>query len=76
MHAETLKKLAAFDTPTICNVIELFDVTGKRVHARVVPSLASSLVLELPATLREGLYLVKVRIEGQEPRSARVVLSR
>ena len=24
--ADTLKKLALFDTPTICNVIELFDV--------------------------------------------------
>ena len=23
---ETLKKLGAFDTPTICNIIELFDV--------------------------------------------------
>lgn len=26
MDSETLKKLAAFDTPTICNVIELFDI--------------------------------------------------
>jgi 4-hydroxy-4-methyl-2-oxoglutarate aldolase len=26
VSAETLKKLAQFDTPTICNVIELFDV--------------------------------------------------
>ncbi len=24
--SETLKRLAQFDTPTICNVIELFDV--------------------------------------------------
>ena len=24
--ADTLKRLAHFDTPTICNVIELFDV--------------------------------------------------
>ncbi|MBK9175239.1 MAG: T9SS type A sorting domain-containing protein [Flavobacteriales bacterium] len=57
-------------------VIELFDATGKRVHARVLPSLASNVVLELPAQLREGLYLVMVRVEGQEPKSARVVLQR
>lgn len=57
-------------------VIELFDATGKRVHARVMPSLASTLVLELPAQLREGLYLVMVRVEGREPMSARVVLHR
>ena len=56
--------------------IELFDVTGKMVHARVVPSLASNVVLELPAELREGLYLVMLRTERREPKSARVVLSR
>ena len=57
-------------------VIELFDVTGKQVHARVVSSLASNLVLDLPAELREGSYLVMVRVEGQEPKSARVILHR
>ena len=57
-------------------VIELFDVTGKQVHARVVPSLASNVVLELPAELREGLYLVMLRVEGHEPMSARVILHR
>ncbi len=57
-------------------VIELFDVTGKQVHARVVPSLASNVVLELPAELREGLYLVMVRMEGRVPMSARVILHR
>ena len=55
-------------------VIELFDVTGKQVHTRVLPSLASNVVLELPMELREGLYLVMVRTEGREPKSARVVL--
>jgi regulator of RNase E activity RraA len=29
--AETLRKLAAYDTPTICNVIELFDVRPRNV---------------------------------------------
>ncbi|MFT7641025.1 MAG: 4-hydroxy-4-methyl-2-oxoglutarate aldolase, partial [Pirellulaceae bacterium] len=28
---ETLDKLAQFDTPTICNVIELFDVRARNV---------------------------------------------
>ncbi|HWA97259.1 MAG TPA: hypothetical protein VG713_02150, partial [Pirellulales bacterium] len=28
---ETLKKLALFDTPTICNIIELFDVRPRNV---------------------------------------------
>lgn len=31
ISAETLKKLAEFDTPTICNVIELFDVRPRNV---------------------------------------------
>ncbi|HEX4131953.1 MAG TPA: RraA family protein [Pirellulales bacterium] len=31
ISAETLKKLARFDTPTICNVIELFDVRPRNV---------------------------------------------
>ncbi|MBK9073682.1 MAG: T9SS type A sorting domain-containing protein [Flavobacteriales bacterium] len=57
-------------------VIELFDVTGKRVHARVVPSLVSNVVLELPMELCEGLYMVMVRVEGREPMSARVAVSR
>jgi len=57
-------------------VIELFDVTGKQVHARVVPSLGASVVLDLPAALREGLYLVMLRVEGQAPKSARVVVRR
>jgi len=57
-------------------VLELFDATGKQVHARVVPSLVSNVVLELPAELREGLYLMMVRVEGQEPKSARVILHR
>lgn len=57
-------------------VIELFDVTGKQVHARVVSSLASNVVLELPAQLREGLYLVMLRVEGRDVKSARVMLCR
>jgi regulator of RNase E activity RraA len=31
INAETLRKLAKFDTPTICNVIELFDIRPRNV---------------------------------------------
>lgn len=57
-------------------VIELFDATGKRVHAQVVSSVAGNVLLDLPGSMREGLYLVMVRVEGQAPESARVVLRR
>ncbi|MBK9146580.1 MAG: T9SS type A sorting domain-containing protein [Flavobacteriales bacterium] len=57
-------------------VIELFDATAKRVHAQVVSSVTSNVLLDMPGTLREGLYLVMVRVEGREPRSARVILHR
>ncbi|MEZ4808256.1 MAG: hypothetical protein R2815_12405 [Flavobacteriales bacterium] len=32
--------------------------------------------LELPAELKEGLYLVMVRAEGQAPKGARMVVKR
>jgi hypothetical protein len=57
-------------------LIELFDVTGKQVQARLVPAFASNVVLEIPMELREGLYMVMVRVAGREPKSARVVLRR
>ncbi|MFZ1692277.1 MAG: T9SS type A sorting domain-containing protein [Flavobacteriales bacterium] len=57
-------------------VIELFDAVGKRVHAEVVSSVASNVLLELPGSLREGLYLVMVRVDGQVPMSARVIIRR
>ena len=57
-------------------VIELFDATGRRVHAEQFASLGANVVLDIPATLREGLYLVMVRVEGQELRSTRVVVRR
>lgn len=57
-------------------VIELFDATGRRVHAETVPALAANVALDLPASLREVLYLVMLRIEEQAPRSARVIVRR
>ncbi|MBL7963551.1 MAG: T9SS type A sorting domain-containing protein [Flavobacteriales bacterium] len=57
-------------------VIELFDATGKRVQGQVVSAVASNIQLELPVELREGLYLVMLRVEGNAPESARVVIRR
>ncbi|MBK6891908.1 MAG: T9SS type A sorting domain-containing protein [Flavobacteriales bacterium] len=57
-------------------VIEVFDATGKRVQAEQVASLKVLQELELSSDRKEGLYLVMVRVEGQAPRSARLVVSR
>lgn len=57
-------------------VIEVFDITGKRMHAEEVPHFMALQPLDLPADWKEGLYLVMVRVEGKAPRSARVVLRR
>ncbi|MEX1133184.1 MAG: T9SS type A sorting domain-containing protein, partial [Flavobacteriales bacterium] len=57
-------------------VIEVFDATGKRVHVEQVSSFMALRSLELSGEWKEGLYLVMVRVEGQAPRSARVVVKR
>ncbi len=57
-------------------VIEVFDITGKRMHAEEVAWMQALQPLNLPAEWKEGLYLVMVRVEGKAPRSARVVLRR
>ena len=57
-------------------VIELYDATGKRVHAEQIASLQTNVALDVPTALREGLYLVMVRVEGRAPKSARVVVRR
>jgi hypothetical protein len=57
-------------------VIEVFDATGKRVHGELVNALGALQPVRIPAELKEGLYLLMVRVEGQAPRSARVVVRR
>ncbi|MEZ4808245.1 MAG: T9SS type A sorting domain-containing protein [Flavobacteriales bacterium] len=57
-------------------VIELFDATGKQVLADQLNSFGALQALELPAELKEGLYLVMVRVEGQGPKGARLVVKR
>ncbi|MBK9420395.1 MAG: T9SS type A sorting domain-containing protein [Flavobacteriales bacterium] len=46
-------------------VIEVFDITGKRVHAEQVNSLMAVQPLELSSIQQEGLYLVMLRLEGR-----------
>jgi hypothetical protein len=57
-------------------LIEVFDVTGKRVHAEQVPSLNALQQLDLSSEWKEGLYLLMLRVEGQAPRSARMLVKR
>jgi Secretion system C-terminal sorting domain len=57
-------------------VIEVFDATGSRVHAEQVNYFNAVQPLDLSSEWCEGLYLVLVCVEGQEPRSARVVVRR
>jgi hypothetical protein len=57
-------------------VIEVFDVTGKRVYAEQVNNFLALQPLGLSTEWKDGLYLVMVRVEGQAPRSARVVVKR
>lgn len=86
-HAETLR---AFPNPAndrvniACGadllgqrgVIEVFDVTGQRVHAEQVDHLRALQPLDLSAAWKDGLYMVMIRVEGQATRSVRVVLLR
>lgn len=57
-------------------VIEVFDATGKRVQAEQASSLSALQQVDLASELREGLYLVMLRVEGQTVKSARVVVKR
>jgi hypothetical protein len=57
-------------------IIEVFDATGKRVQAEQASSLSALQEVDLASELREGLYLVMLRVEGQEPRSARLIIRR
>ncbi|MBP7408784.1 MAG: T9SS type A sorting domain-containing protein [Flavobacteriales bacterium] len=57
-------------------VIEVFDATGSRVHAEQVNYFSALQPLDLSQDWKEGLYLVMVRVEGQAPQAARVVVKR
>lgn len=57
-------------------MIEVFDATGKRVHSEQVSTLGALQPIDLSGDLKEGLYLVMVRVEGQAPKSARVIVKR
>lgn len=57
-------------------VIEVFDATGSCVHAEPVSSFGALQQLDLSLEWTDGLYLVMVRMEGQAPKVARVVVER
>ena len=57
-------------------VVEVFDATGSRVHAEQVNYFAALQPLDLSQDWKEGLFLVLVRVEGQAPRSARLIVAR
>ena len=57
-------------------VIEVFDATGKRMYAEEVSNFGALQPLDLSLEWKNGLYLLMVRVEGQAPRSVRVVVSR
>ncbi|HEX2617071.1 MAG TPA: T9SS type A sorting domain-containing protein [Flavobacteriales bacterium] len=57
-------------------VIEVFDATGERVHSEHVNALGMSQQLELSSSWTEGMYLVIVRVDGQPPKTARMIIQR
>lgn len=57
-------------------VIEVFDAIGSCVHAEQVSFFSALHPLDLSPEWKEGLYLVMVRVEGQVPKAARVVVKR
>ncbi len=57
-------------------VIEVFNASGTRVHTEQVNSFDALQPLALSREWVEGLYLVMVRVEGQAPKAARVVVKR
>ncbi|MBS1942196.1 MAG: T9SS type A sorting domain-containing protein, partial [Bacteroidetes bacterium] len=57
-------------------VIEVFNTSGTRVHAEQVNAFGALQTLDLSGEWPEGLYLVMVRVEGQAPKAARVVVRR
>jgi hypothetical protein len=56
--------------------IEVFDATGKRVHAEQVQAYNRLQKFDLSSDLSEDLYLIVLHVEGQGPRSARVTIRR
>lgn len=57
-------------------VIEVFDATGRVVLAEQVPSLMAVQPVDLSALRSEGLYLVQVKVAGEAPKSARLIMKR
>ncbi|MFZ1686888.1 MAG: tail fiber domain-containing protein [Flavobacteriales bacterium] len=56
--------------------IGITDAKGSIALVQEAAALPAVITLELPSTLREGLYLLSLRTQGQEQRSARMILKR
>lgn len=57
-------------------VVEIYEASGRQVHSEQLTWLRGVHALDLSAVTEAGLYLVMLGVEGQEPRSARVVVQR
>lgn len=57
-------------------VIEVFDATGKRVRSEQVAKLNAAQPLDLSDDWREGVYLVLVKVDGQEPGATTLIIRR
>ncbi len=57
-------------------VVEIYEASGRQVYTEQLTGLQGVHVLDLSAVTEAGLYLMILRVEGQGPRSARVVVQR
>lgn len=57
-------------------VIEMVDASGRRVHVERIMALRPSHTIERSGGWAEGLYQVIVHVDGEAPRSTRVVVKR
>ena len=57
-------------------MVELFSVTGARVHTHAVPALAQQTILTIPAQLDNGAYILVIRTKSTATRPVRVIVQR
>ncbi|MCC6838541.1 MAG: tail fiber domain-containing protein [Flavobacteriales bacterium] len=56
--------------------LEMLDAQGRSAHVQAISSLGTSFDLPLPARLAEGTYMVVLKVAGEQPATARVVIHR
>jgi hypothetical protein len=57
-------------------MLEIRDAAGKQVLAREIGAMPSLLAVDIPPSLADGTYVVMLHMEGQAPRSERVMIRR